>query len=100
MMAFEKTPPRPTLDSGTLDALRRILSTSLAEGNHTDGLHDVLCQAAAEARTKGMHAEQLLVDLKELWYSLPSVSSASSAEVSNKLLRELISRCIQEYYAL
>jgi len=100
MMAFDRTPSRPTLEPETVKALRSALATSVAQGNHVDTLRDLLCQAAGDARSKGMQAEQLLVTLKEIWYSMPEVSNASSAAVENSLLQELISRCIQEYYAL
>jgi hypothetical protein len=100
MMAFDRTPSRPALEPQTVDALRKALATSVAQGNHVDDLRDLLCRAAADARSKGMQAEHLLVTLKEIWYSMPEVTSASSAAVENTLLQELISRCIQEYYAL
>jgi hypothetical protein len=100
MMAFDRTPSRPTLESETVSALRKALATSVTQGNHSDNLRDLLCNAAADARSKGMQAEQLLVTLKEIWYSMPEVSNAPSAAIENTLLQELISRCIQEYYAL
>jgi hypothetical protein len=100
MMAFDRTPSRPALEPETVDALRRTLATSVAHGNHADELHDLLCRAAGDARAKGMQAEQLLISLKEIWYSMPEVTTASSPAIENSLLQELISRCIQEYYAL
>jgi hypothetical protein len=100
MMAFDRTPSRPALEPETVDALRVALATSVARGNHVDGLRDLLCRAAADARAKGMQAEQLLITLKEIWYSMPEVANASSTTNENSLLQELISRCIQEYYAL
>lgn len=100
MMAFDRTPSRPALEPETVQALRNALATSVAQGNHVDNLRDLLCKAAGDARSKGMQAEQLLVTLKEIWYSMPEVSNATSAVAENALLQELISRCIQEYYAL
>jgi hypothetical protein len=100
MMAFDRTPSRPALEPETVDALRKALATSLAQGNHVANLRDLLCRAAADARSKDMQAEQLLVILKDIWYSMPGVSTAASAMNENSLLQELISRCIQEYYAL
>jgi hypothetical protein len=100
MMAFDRTPSRPALEPQTVDALRNALATSVVQGNHVENLRDLLCRAAADARSKEMQAEQLLVTLKEIWYSMPEVTNASSAAVGNTLLQELISRCIQEYYAL
>lgn len=100
MMAFDRTPSRPALEPATVDALREALKTSVAHGNHADGLRELLCRAAGDARAKGMQAEQLLISLKEIWYSMPEVTNGSSHSGQNSLLQELISRCIQEYYAL
>ena len=98
MMAHDRSPP-PRLESSTTDALRASLERSLKQGNHADDLHSVLCAAATEAREKGIQAEQLLVILKDLWYSLPELTRTSNPGLHTALLRELISRCIHEYYA-
>jgi glycerol-3-phosphate O-acyltransferase len=100
MMAFDRTSTRPALEPETVHALRTALATSVAQGNHVENLRNLLCHAASDARAKGMQAEQLLVTLKEIWYSMPEVTNAPTAAVENTLLQELISRCIQEYYAL
>lgn len=100
MMAFDRTPSAPSLDPQTVDAIRTTLARSVAQGNHADELHQLLCKAAEEARAKGIQAERLLVILKEVWYSLPQVAKSRSASAENALLQELISRCIQEYYAI
>jgi hypothetical protein len=100
MMGFEKTPGSPRLEAKTIDALRAVFARSIAAGNHDDTLRDLLCQAAAEAREKGIHAEHLLIALKDIWFSLPELMAKTPTDVDNALLQELISRCIQEYYAL
>lgn len=100
MMAFDRTPSVQTLDPETVSALRAALARSVAQGNHADDLRQLLCHAAEEARVKGIQAERLLIVLKDIWYSLPEVVNASSSVVENTLLQELISRCIQEYYAI
>jgi hypothetical protein len=100
MMAFDRTPSRPSLDPKTVEALRKALAQSVATGNHADDLRQLLCKAAEDARGKAIQAEQLLLILKDIWYSLPEVASAPSSEAENALLQELISRCIQEYYSL
>jgi hypothetical protein len=99
MMAFDRTPP-PTLEPTTVTALRSAFTKSIADGNHSDDLHTLLCIAAREARDKGIHAERLLVIMKDIWQTLPGVSSASASSSANALLQQLISRCIREYYAL
>jgi hypothetical protein len=100
MMAFEKTPSSPRLEATTVEALRAALARSITNGNHADDLRDLLCHTAAEARGKGIRAEHLLIALKDIWFSLPELVDRSANDVDNALLQELISRCIQEYYAV
>lgn len=100
MMAFDRTPSRPSLDPQITEALRKALATSVVQGNHVDNLRELLCRAAADARSKDVQAEQLLLILKDIWYALPEVAGAASRDVENALLQEMISRCIQEYYSL
>jgi hypothetical protein len=101
MMAFDRTPTQPSLDPETIAALRTTLRQSATQGTHGDELHTLLCRAANEARTKGIQAEQLLVVLKDVWHGLPEIrSAAGAADQERALLQQLISRCIQEYYAL
>ena len=100
MMAFEKTPSSPRLDATTIEALRVALARSITNGNHEDTLRDLLCRTAIEAREKGIHAEHLLIALKDIWFSLPELVDRSANDVDNALLQDLISRCIQEYYSV
>lgn len=99
MMAFDRTPSRPNLEPETLAALTSALSVSVQRGNHSDDLRDLLYTTAREARDKGIQAERLLLIMKEIWYSLPAVSNAPSSAAEQALLQELISHCIQQYYA-
>jgi hypothetical protein len=100
MMAFDRAPSPPSLEPKTVEALRAAFSQSIASGNHSDELHHLLCTAAREARDKGIHAEQLLVAMKEIWLSHPDLLAAPRHTTANTLLQELVSRCIREYYAL
>ena len=97
MMAFDRT-PTPRLEADTLDALRAVMQRAMHRGDHARELQDVLTRAANEARAKNIHAEQLLVMLKELWRALPDVRGAEDSDRQNELLQELISRCITQYY--
>jgi hypothetical protein len=99
MMAFERTPSLPNLEPETVEKLRAVLTRSVQQGNHSDELRDLLCDAAAEARGKGIHAERLLVILKDIWHSLHDVANAPAPDVERALLQQLISRCIREYYS-
>jgi hypothetical protein len=100
MMAFDRTPALPNLSPETVAALKTAFAHSVDRGAHESDLRQLLCRAAEEARTKGILAERLLIILKDIWYSLPEVAGASSADREHALLQELISRCIQEYYSL
>jgi hypothetical protein len=100
MTAFEKTPGSPRLDPKTVEALRAALSRSVTQGNHEADLRDLLCRTAAEARDKGIRAEHLLIVLKDIWFSLPELAAKTASDVDNALLQDLVSRCIQEYYAV
>ena len=97
MMARDYSAGR--LEPETADQLREALGRAVRRGNHGDELHRILSRTAQEARAKGLHAEQLLIILKEMWYSLPELSKQANPEVEVALLQELVTRCIQQYYA-
>ena len=99
MMAFDRTPNSAALDPVIVTELRAVLSRSLKAGNHGDELKGLLSRAAADARQKKIQAEQLLLVLKDVWYSLPQLAALAGEDVQTRLLQQLISRCIQEYYA-
>ena len=98
-MAFDRTPGPQSLDAATVGELRTALTRSLEAGSHSADLKAVLASCAAEAKRKGLLAEQLLIALKDVWYSLPQVSKQSGNDVQTRLLQQLIASCIQEYYA-
>ena len=98
MMAFDRT-PAPRLEADTLEALRSVMQRAMRRGDHDQELQQVLSRAATEARDKDIHAEQLLVMMKDLWHSLPDVRQAEDTDRQTELLQELISRCISQYYA-
>lgn len=99
-MASEPTPSLPELDPRTIEAMRASFAESISLGRHGDGLADVLCRAAREARDKGIEAERLLVAVKDVWYDLPRSPRKTLTDQEHRLLQELVSRCIQEYYSL
>jgi hypothetical protein len=99
MMAFDRTPNSSALDPAIVTELRAALSRSLKAGNHGEDLKGLLTRAAIDARQKGVQAEQLLLVLKDMWYSLPQLATHPGDDVQTRLLQQLIARCIQEYYA-
>ena len=98
-MAFDRSRSTDALDPATVAELRAALSHSAQEGNHGEELKGVLARAAADARQKGIQAEQLLLALKDIWYSLPQMATHPASDVQTRLLQQLIARCIQEYYS-
>jgi len=99
MMAHDRM-PSPRLEADTLDALRAVMQRAVRRGDHGQELQEVLTRAAAEAHDKDMHAEQLLVILKDLWYGLPELRGIGDSDRQTALLQELISRCITQYYEI
>jgi hypothetical protein len=99
MMAFDRSSSSTALDPATVTELRAALSRSAQAGDHGEELKGLLTKAAAEAKQRGILAEQLLVVLKDIWYSLPHLSTQPGTDVQTRLLQQLIARCIQEYYA-
>jgi hypothetical protein len=98
MMAHDRM-PSPRLESDTVDALRTVMQRAVRRGDHGQELHAVLSRAATEAREKNIQAEQLLVIMKDLWYSLPDLRTIQDTDRQTELLQELISRCITQYYS-
>jgi hypothetical protein len=98
-MAPDRTPSSSGLTPETVDALRSTLRHALSQGRYGADLGDVLIRAAAEARAASVPPEQLLITLKGIWHSLPEVTAAASPDHATPLLQELISRCIEQYYA-
>lgn len=99
MMAPDRTPNSSALDPAIVAEMRTALSRSLKSGSHGDELKSLLSRAAVDARKKGIQAEQLLLVLKDVWYSLPELATRPGDDVQTRLLQQLIARCIQEYYA-
>ena len=99
MMAFDRTPQSGGLDPSLVAELRTVLSRSAQSGSHGEELRGLLARTAADARNKGMHAEQLLVALKDIWYSMPDLATRQGNDVQTRLLQQLVARCIQEYFA-
>jgi hypothetical protein len=98
MMATDSTPRGPRLNAASIDALESALQRYLTDANEVATLQAALRPVAAEAREKKMHAEQLLVLLKDLWFALPQVQ-ASDTEQQHRTLQRVVTLCIREYYS-
>ena len=99
MMAHDSSVPRPDLNAETLANLRRALGGFLTQPGDTAQLESALRSFTTDAREKQIHAEQLLIVLKDLWYGLPQVREAPAGDAQNILLQRVITQCIRQYYS-
>jgi hypothetical protein len=100
MMAHDSSPPpAPGLAEETTARTRVALSHYLENAEAGgDELRLALDAMAAEARSKAMLPEQLLVVLKDIWYALPAVRSIEDSGAQIRLLQRVVTMCIKEYY--
>ena len=99
MMAHDSSPGPAALSEETIEAVRAALVRYIDAPSQGDRLRESLHVMAAEARAKSVLPEQLLVVLKDIWYSLPSVRAMSEPVDQVRLLQRVVTMCIKEYYA-
>lgn len=100
MMAHDSSPPPASrLSDETVAAVRSALREYLANGASSTALQRALVQMSAEAREKGVLAEQLLVILKDLWSNLPEVRAMADSTEQVQLRQRVVTMCIKEYYS-
>lgn len=96
--------PAPSPGSGhfpsatTIALLRDALPEMI---QHSDREHEVqrgLTLLAAEARAHGLHAEEMVIVLKNFWTTLPEAQHALDRGERQRLLGRLVTFCIDEYY--
>ena len=98
MMAHDSSPGPVALEAQTVKALRDALAQYVVAPSEPSVLRDALQRMAVEAHDKTMLPEQLLVVLKDLWYSLPSVQAITDPHDQVRLLQRVVTICITEYY--
>jgi hypothetical protein len=98
MMAQDSTPNLPELSPASVEGLRVALGEFLSSASDVTSLQTALREIAVEARAREIRAEQLLVLLKDVWFSLPQIARASEGEDQNRLLQRVVTLCIREYY--
>jgi hypothetical protein len=100
MMAHDSSPPpSQRLAAETVERARRALSKYLEDSEGaSQELRDALDLMAREAREKRMLPEQLLVVLKDIWYSMPSVRAIDDSGAQTRMLQRVVTMCIKEYY--
>jgi hypothetical protein len=99
MMAHDSSPGGGALAESTIESVRRALLSYVAAPTHHEPLRSSLHAMAAEAREKSLPPEELLVVLKDIWYSLPTVRGMREPADQIRLLQRVVTMCIKEYYA-
>lgn len=99
MMAYDSSPGPSALTEETIAAVRDALVRYIEAPTAGEQLGAALRRMAAEAHDRSMFPEQLLVVLKDIWYSLPNVRGMSEPADQVRLLQRVVTMCIKEYYA-
>ena len=102
MMEYDTGPMSPNalaqevVDSVRI-ALERYVETLAAEP--APELRTALHALARDARAKAVPPEHLLVALKGIWQTLPSVERAHDYTEQTRVLQRVVTICIKEYFA-
>jgi hypothetical protein len=99
MMAYDSSWGPAPLSEETIAAVRTTLVRYVDAPTDGDELRSALHAMAADARAKAVPPEQLLVALKDIWYSLPVVRGMHDPSEQIRLLQRVVTMCIKEYYA-
>ena len=103
MKMHHDTGPMPpnALAQETLESVRRALERYVhaPEPEPAPALRAALHDLAREARQKAIAPEQLLAVLKGIWRSLPDVENAREQSEQTRVLQQVVSTCIREYFA-
>src|SRR5689334_23341605 len=102
MMEHQTGPMSPNaIAQEAVDSVRSALERhveSLAMEPAPD-LRAALHALALDARSKAVPPEHLLVTLKSIWQSLPSVEKARDHAEQTQVLQRVVTICIKEYFA-
>jgi hypothetical protein len=90
--------PRSRLDDESIDAVRVALRAYLNDSEDPRLLSPALVALATQARERAILPEQLLVVLKDVWGGLPEVRSMTDSREQIRLLQQVVTLCIKEYY--
>jgi hypothetical protein len=99
MMMAHDSSRGPTLTEETIEAVRSALIHYVDAPQAGDRLGVALRRMALEARARRMLPEQLLIVLKDIWYSLPSVRQIEEPAEQVRLLQRVVTMSIKEYYS-
>ena len=88
------------LSEPQLTRLRDAIVTRLRDPSAThDGLRSVLHDVAAEARTRSLRPEELIVSLKTVLAQVGSARFPAAPEEQRRLQEWLVTTCIHAYFS-
>ncbi len=96
--AMNSGPGPEALSAATIEAVRGALTAYVAEPVSGEALRSALHALSSEARKKSILPEQLLITLKDVWYSLPAVQTITEPNEQMRLLQRVVTICVKEYY--
>ena len=99
MMAHDSGRGRSSLAEETIESARAASQQYVEHPTHGEPLRSTLRAMASEAHEKAALPEELLVVLKDIWYSLPIVRGMTEPSEQIRLLQRVVTMCIKEYYA-
>jgi len=99
MMAHDSSPGPVALEAETINAVREALDDYVNAPSQPTPLRGALQRMAGEARQRTMLPEQVLILLKDIWYTLPGVQAITDPNEQVRLLQRVVTMCIKEYYA-
>jgi hypothetical protein len=80
-------------------ALRSVLQAQLRGECSLDALRRAIALVCIEAHRHTLPPEQLIVSIKDAWWSLPEAQGTARVGQKASLLDDVVRMCIEEYYA-
>ena len=92
-------PDGRALSDGSVALLRRAVTARLSDPAGAEGeLRDALLVVAAEARSRGLRPEELVVALKALFDATTLEVAPQGADDGRRLREWIVANCIRAYY--
>jgi hemoglobin-like flavoprotein len=99
MMAHDSSAGRAQLSAESVSKLTAALQRYAGNDTDISAIQPALKAVAFEARERKVQAEQLLVLLKDVWFSIPSVQASANTDGQQQMLQRVVTLCIREYYS-
>jgi hypothetical protein len=85
--------------AGCSSAIRTALQAHLRGAGGDTSMHRALSIVCRETRGAGVRVEQLIIAVKQAWWSIPETREVADTDESQRALDRIVSACISEYYA-